>query len=109
MLLCVFVYALFHVANYAHGGDTAFGKSTAARIFIISGEILCLISVVFIPVDVAMKTRGETALEVSRWFWIVLVFVQMTYIWVISPILFAFYESDEKDKPCKRLYTAVRL
>ena len=77
MLVCVIIYALYHVANYAHSSDTAFGKSVAARIFIISGEILCLISIVFSPVDVAMKTRGETALRVSRWFWIIIVFVQI--------------------------------
>ena len=61
MLVSVAIYALYHVANYAHAKDTTFGRSKVARIFIIIGETIYLVAIVYVPVDVELKTRGDTA------------------------------------------------
>ena len=74
LLLCIVIYALYHVANYAHSKDSKFGRSSAARIFIISGEILYLLAICYVPIDVELKTRGDEAIKVSEWVWVVLVF-----------------------------------
>ena len=65
ILICIVIYAIYHVANNAHGKDSKFGKSKAARIFVITGEILYLLAIWYVPIDVELKTRGETAEKVS--------------------------------------------
>ena len=109
LLFCIVIYALYHVANYAHSKDTKFGKSAAARIFIITGEILYLLPICYVPIDVELKTRGEGAFDVSLWIWTVLTASQMTYIWLVCPILFAFYETDDNNSCCRRLWDAFRF
>jgi len=109
MLLCIIIYALYRVANYAHSRDSKFGRSTPARIFVISGEILYLLAICYVPVDVELKTRGQSAMDVSDWVWTVIIFIQMIYIWLVCPLLFAFYETDDKNSCCKRLWDAFRL
>ena len=109
IFICIVVYALYHVANYAHSRDTTFGQSTVARITVIIGVIFSFVSCTYVPIDVELKTRGDSASTVSRWFWIAIVFSQLFYIWAVCPMLFAFYETDEKDSFCKRLKEAFRL
>ena len=109
LLVCVFVYAFYHVLNYAHTNDTKFGASLFARIFVISGEIIYLFVICYVPVDVELSTRGENAFNVSEWIWLIFGFIQMFYIWVFSPILFAFYDTDERKSYCKRLWDAIRI
>ena len=95
--------------NYAYPEDTYFGRSTFARIFIVSGEILYLTEIMYIPIDVELNTRGDAAYETTRWIWIVFIIIQMSYIWTASPILFAFYDTDEKKSYCRRLWDAIRI
>ena len=59
--------------------------------------------------DVELVTRGDTALEVSRWFWLIFTFIQVVYIWITSPILFAYYDTDERRSNFKRLWDAIRI
>lgn len=33
----------------------------------------------------------------------------MIYIWLVCPLLFAFYETDEANSCCKRLWDAFRF
>ena len=71
-LICVIVWAIYYYVNNAHSKDTIIGKSTAARIFIIFGEIIYLLLIIYVPVDVELKTRGEDAQNVTRWIWDIL-------------------------------------
>ena len=103
------LYALYTVANYAHSRDTKFGQSTVARIFVIAGIIIYLSSILLVPIDAELKTRGELALKVDRYIWIAVVFSQLSFIWVIYPLLFALYETDDTDKWLRRLWDALRL
>lgn len=107
--MCVVLYALYTVANYAHSRDTKFGQSTVARIFVIAGIIIYLSSILLVPIDAELKTRGELALKVDRYIWIAVVFSQLSFIWVIYPLLFALYETDDTDKWLRRLWDALRL
>ena len=109
MLICVAIYSVYHVANYQHSRETKFGKSLAARLIVISGEIFYLLSICYAPIDVQLKSRGAQARENSRSIWLVLVDIQMIYVWIIFPLLFAFYDSDETFSICKRLWEAFRL
>ena len=61
MLICIVIYALYHIANYAHSRDTKFGRSLAARIFVLLSEIIYLLVICYVPIDVELKTRGDTA------------------------------------------------
>jgi len=109
MLICIVFFALYHVANYAHPGDTQFGRSIAARIFCICGVILFLTPIAFVPVDCELKTRGWDASDANRFIWMTLYFPSICYIWIASPVLFAFYETNEKDRFCKRVWDALRI
>jgi hypothetical protein len=64
---------------------------------------------VYVPIDVELKTRGDTAENAARWVWYILVFIWMIQIWIVGPIVFAFYETDEKKTVCARLWDALRL
>ena len=52
MLICIVIYALYHIANYAHSRDTKFGRSLAARIFVLLSEIIYLLVICYVPIDV---------------------------------------------------------
>ena len=52
MLICVAIYSVYHMANYQHSRETKFGKSLAARLLVISGEIFYLLSICYAPIDI---------------------------------------------------------
>ena len=107
--VCIIFYALYHVANYAHPGDTNFGRSKLAKIYSMFGIVMYLTPIMFVPVDCEMGTRGESAKNAANWIWVALVFTQMTYIWLVCPVFFAFYETNDKDGFCRRFWDAIRL
>ena len=95
--------------NNAHAKDTLIGKSRGARIFVIFGEIIYLLLIIYAPVDVELKTRGVTAQNVTSYVWDILYGIQMILIWSLYPILFSFYDTDENRSFCKRILDAIRL
>lgn len=41
--------------------------------------------------------------------WLLLTFAQLMFIWIVNPLAFAFYETDDSAKCCMRLWEAFRL
>lgn len=107
--VCIVVYALYFIANYAHSGDTKFGRSTLARVYCIIGIVIYLTLIVYVPVDITLTDKGQSAQDASRYVWEGLIFGNLLYIWGISPVMFAFYETSENDGACRRLWDAIRL
>ena len=107
ILIMIVAYALYHVANNAHAHDTDFGRSKMARVIVFVGVITFLISLPVVPIDVELEHRLN--LDSFRWVWMCILCWQLTFIWIVCPLSFAFYGTNDKDTCCRRLWDAFRL
>ena len=106
-VVCIFFFSLYHVANNAHSKDTYFGQSKAAFILVFIGNVSFLIALPLVNITVYLKPNGDE--EWLGWVWVIVIWWQLVYIWLICPLLFAFYGTDDKDSCGRRLWDAFRL
>jgi len=61
LLICIVIYAVYHVANYAHARDTKFGQSFLAKTIVVTAIILYLVNICVVPIDIELSGKSDTA------------------------------------------------
>ena len=107
IIICIIAYAIYHIANNAHARDKYFGRSRFARVIVFIGVINFLFMLPVVSIDVELENRQE-----SSWFpffYSCIIAWQLTFIWIVCPLIFAFYNTDDTDTYRRRLWDAFRL
>ena len=89
---------------FAHKDDTNFGVSKFARGVIVGGMFMWVLPILWIPVDVLLSLNSDTARSINFWLIMIQEGLQMSYIWLVCPIILAFYETEATDTKCSRIW-----
>lgn len=108
-ILCGLIFAFCRMLYFAHKDDTKFGASATARTIVVMGMFMWVIPILWMPLDVLLSLHSATARDVNLYAVVIIQSLQMVYLWVICPIILAFYETETTDTFCNRLWQALRV
>ena len=106
-LLCCMAYIIYFIADLAHPEDTDFGRSKLMRIAIFLGFLASFSSMLMVQVDVALSSHNNSP-TLTKALWIIVILIQISYVFIIGPLLIVYYGSNENETFLKRIAKSFR-
>ena len=108
-MLCGAIFAVYRMATYAHSKDTPFGQSCCARASITIGIFAWVLPILWVPMDVLLSQRNDLARDINDWALNGIQMYQLFYLWLMAPIMLAFYETEAAESFCQRTWHAIKI
>lgn len=106
-LLCCMAYIIYLIADLAHPEDTDFGKSKLMRGMIFVGFLASFSSMLMVQLDVNLSTHTSSN-RLSRSLWVIVIIVQVSYVFIAGPLLIVYYSSNENETFVRRIAKSFR-
>jgi hypothetical protein len=106
-LIAVMAYIIYFVADHAHPEDTELGKSWFMRITIFLGMLCAYTSMLMVQADVLFSSHLVSH-GVVEWMWAVVVFCQISFVYIVAPLVLVYYSSNENEPFGRRIFKSVR-
>ena len=59
-----------------------------------------VLPILWVPMDVTLSGHSELAKTINGWCISIFAVCQLMYVWLVAPILLAYYETDANEKTC---------
>jgi LMBR1 domain-containing protein 1 len=107
-LVAIAAYIIYFMADNAHPEDTDFGKSIFCRVMIFLGFLSAYSSMLMVQVDVLQSDHPDVSRNVIEILWIFVILIQIAFVYIVSPLMLVYYQSNENDKFVRRIWTSFR-
>ena len=102
-MVIVVIAMVYMIAHFAHPNDTEFGKKWYVRILVFIGFVLSFCPLILVHLDVTENKRTacpSTNIYCERKpvlgpIWLTIILLQSMFVWIISPLLIMYYQSNE--------------
>ena len=102
---------IYMIAEFAHPNDTNFGKSIISRVVIWLGFTMSFVPIMLVHLDYedSIEQSGQDMNKNKfNTLWLILIFFQSSYVFVICPLMIVFYESNERLSIIRRVVKALK-
>ena len=105
----VCIYFLYKQASLSHPQDTDFGNSWFAKIIVYLGMVLSMAGIIYVQADLVLTKNTQNSKDFNEKMWQGIILLQLIYVWIICPLTFVYYGSNEDVNLSKRLVGAVKV
>ena len=98
---------MYAIAYLGHSNETPFGDSKFSKLIVWFGMTIGFIPIFLVTLDAGVNSSGNH-LHIFRDLWITLGIMDGAYVFIICPLMIAYYEGNENQAIITRVQRAVR-